>query len=297
MTEPVGLSTIGGLGPSLPENGAMVASVVLVDPIAAPADSAAVVPVAADIAVFVAPSSDLPAVSGPPAFEVKAIAIGGILFDLSDGYSLSIDESQSAVFVLNAATGESLLVWGAGNIALDGADAARFWGTTTVELANGTKITLETQADTTIADLYRLDKLTVTQGERAMVITGISEETLGDLKVDQGLDGETIDDQTRDGLVIARDSDGWSDELGNAVTQAILDQTRPGALYGPGKTTLSLGEIFSMLFRAVSYGQVSSLILTTSKNLSADFGGRDAENRIRRTLALYAAGTARLPDA
>ncbi|MGK6318107.1 DUF1521 domain-containing protein [Sphingomonas sp. DT-204] len=297
MSEPVGLSAVGSIGLSLPEDSTIVASVMLVDPIAAPADSVAVVPATADIAVFVAPASDLPVVSGPPAFEVQAIAIGGILFDLSDGYSLSIDESRSAVFVLNAGTGESLLVWGAGNIALDGADAARFWGTTTVELANGTKLTLETRADAAIADLYRLDKLTVTQGERAMVITGISEETLGDLKVDQSFDGETIDDETRDGLVIAREGGGWQDEYGNALSQAILDQTRPGELYGPGKTTLSLGEIFSMFFRAVTYGQVSSLMLTTSRNLPADPSGRDSENHLRRTLALYAAGFGRLPEA
>jgi hypothetical protein len=297
VSEPIGPSAVGGTGPSLPDDPSMVASVVLVDPIAAPADSIVAVPAEADITVFVAPTADLPAVSGPPAFEVKAIAVGGILFDLSDGYSLSIDESQSAVFVFNAETGESLMVWGAANIALDGADAARFWGTTTVELANGTKITLETKADATIADLYRLDKLTVTQGERAMVITGVSEETLGDLAVDRSFVGEAIDETTRDGLVLVRAGNGWRDEYGSAVTQKILNQTRPGGRYGPGKTTLSLGEITTIISRAVSYNQVSSLMLTMGRNLSVDPGGRDSNIDLLRAIALYAGEAARLPDA
>jgi hypothetical protein len=179
VTDPVASSAIDSISITLSDDATpMVASVVLIDPIAAPADAAAMLPETADIALYVAPAEGLPAMSGPPAFEVKAVSIGGIMFELGDGYTLTIDEATSSIYVTNAETGESLLVWGAAQIALDGADAARFWGTTSVELGNGTKITMETAVDAAIADLYRLDKLTVTRDDRAMVITGISEETL-----------------------------------------------------------------------------------------------------------------------
>jgi hypothetical protein len=90
-----------------------VTAVVLLDPIAAPEDSIAMLPATADIALFVSPAEGLPAISGEPAFQVTAIAVGNVVFDLSDGYSLTIDEVQSAVFVANALTGESIRVWGA----------------------------------------------------------------------------------------------------------------------------------------------------------------------------------------
>ncbi|MBO9623385.1 MAG: DUF1521 domain-containing protein [Sphingomonas sp.] len=294
MTAPVASAAVDSIPAQLPGDATLlVAEVVLVDPIAAPADSAALLPQTADVAIFVAPAEGLPAISGEPAFEVKAIAIGSVLFDLGDGYSLSIDEAQSAVFVANGETGETMLVWGAAMIALDGAQAARFWGTTSVELGNGTKITMETVADAAVADLFRLDRLTVTRDTRAMVITGIAETVLGDLAVAQSLDGEAVDAATRDGLTIVNDLTGrWSDEYGNDVTQAVFDQTAPGRQYGPGKRTLSLGEISRAITSFVTYNQIDSLMLTIGRN-RVDTGGRRAGAEIQRQLALYAGATAR----
>lgn len=279
-------------------NEPMVAAVLLLDPIAAPAESLAVLPASADVALYIAPADGLPTISGPPVFEVRAIAIGNAVFDLSDGYSLSIDELQSAIFVANALTGESILVWGTAQIALDGAEAARFWGTTTIELRNGTKITMETAADAAMADLFRLDKLTVTKDDRAMVITGIGESTLGDLAVVQSLGGEAIDDATRDGFAIVSDvTDSWSDEWGNAVDQALLDETAPGELYGPGSELLSLGEISKTIWKFVSHNQLDSLILTLNRGRDAAHERRSEATEVYRAMALYASAYDRPPGA
>ena len=278
----IGFGNAGG-------DGQIIAAVVLLDPIAAPADSDAALPSSVDVAFYVAPAEGMPAISGPPAFEVTAVAIGNVVFDLSDGYSLSIDELQSAVFVANASTGEWILVWGAAQIALDGADAARFWGTTSVELANGTKITMETAVDAMIADLFRLDKLTVTREDRAMVITGIAETMLGDLAVVQSFEGDAIDAATRDGLTIVSDLTGsWSDEYGNSVDQTVLDDTAVGGLYGPGKDTLSLSEISEAISSFVAYNQIDSLMLTIGRNQTSDSDRRPQANDIYRAMALYA---------
>jgi hypothetical protein len=298
VTAPVASAAVDTLSASLAGNPpTLLAEVVLVDPLAAPADSAAQLPTTADVAIFVAPAEGLPARSGEAAFEVKAIAVGGVVFDLGDGYSLSIDEARSAVFVANAESGEAMLVWGAAQLSLDGAEAARFWGTTSVELGNGTKITMETVADAAIADLFRLDKLTVTRDDRAMVITGIAETVLGDLTVVQSLDGEAVDAATRDGLTIVTDLTGsWSDEYGNQVTQAILDQTAPGRRYGPGKRTLSLGEISRAISSFVTYNQIDSLMLTIGRNIVDRPGERGSGSEVHRALALYAGETARRAD-
>jgi hypothetical protein len=295
VTAPVASAAVEGIPASLgPDAPPLVAEVVLLDPIAAPADSIAALPTNADVAIFVAPAGGLPAISGEPAFEVKAITIGGVVFDLGEGYSLAIDEAQSAVFVANAETGESMLVWGAAQLSLDGGDGARFWGTTSVELGNGTRITMETIADAAIADLFRLEKLTVTRDDRAMVITGIAETTLGDLAVVQSLDGAAIDAATRDGLTIVTDLTGsWTDEYGNAVTQAVLDQTARGSRYGPGKRTLSLGEVSSAIASFVTYNQIDSLMLTIGRNRVDEQGRRGAGAEVYRALALYAGGDTR----
>lgn len=297
---------IGSVSPASPslvptsaEPAALIANVVLGDPIAAPAGAQAALPANADITLYVAPSPKLPAISGPPAFEVTAVSVNGIVVDLSDGYSLAVDELRSGVFVANAKTSEKLQIWGAAQIELGGADAARFWGTTSVELGNGTKITLETAKDTAMADLFRLDRLTVTRDDRAMVISGVSSEKTGDLTVVQSRDGYAIDDDTRDGLTLAVDSDGeWTDEYGDAVTQATFDKTAPGELYGPGSTRLSVNEIATVVSRFFIFGQVTSMMSNTRWAITSETNHQDTVDAaraadLRRAHILYAGATAR----
>ncbi|HVJ02374.1 MAG TPA: hypothetical protein VM662_09340, partial [Sphingomonas sp.] len=84
----------------------------------------------------------------------------------------------------------------------------------------------------------------------------------------------------------------WSDEYGNTVTQAVLDQTAVGRRYGPGKRTLSLGEISRAIASFVTYNQIDSLMLTIGRN-QVDTTGRRAGAEVHRQLALYAGETTR----
>jgi hypothetical protein len=142
-----------------------------------------------------------PTVSGVGGFKIMSQAAGRVAFDLNDGYSLSIDESKSAFTVANAAGKETVQVWGAAKLALDGTTLGGFAGTTSLMLGNGTKITMETLPETKSADVFHLDRLTVTQGEKAVIVSGVSQVTSGDLIITQSNSGDTVDDQTRDGLV------------------------------------------------------------------------------------------------
>jgi Domain of Unknown Function (DUF1521) len=267
----------------------LVADSLLVHPIPASVAATAVVPPKVDVVLY-----DQPRISGVGGFKTTGQSIGGLSFDLTDGYSMSVNERNSEVFVAHTGTKESVRIWGAAAIQLDGAEEARFWGTTSVVLGNGAKITLETAQDAKAADIFRLDKMTVTKDERAMVITGVSSEIAGDLAVVQSNDGHAIDEDTRDGLVIERNTlTGWADEYGITVTQAILDATAVGGGFGPGSDRMSLDEFRTLISRFLAWGQISSMMSLTSRSLTSDMLRQDPNDvaraaDIRRAWARHA---------
>jgi Domain of Unknown Function (DUF1521) len=245
---------------------AIIGEAVLTHPIAAPVISTAVLPDTVDVVLY-----DKPKISGVGGFVITNQSIGGISFDLTDGYWMSVDERESAVYVANNNTKESVRIWGAAEIQLDGAKAARFWGTTSVILGNGAKITLETIPDAKAADIFRLDRMTVTLAERAMVITGVSSDTGGDLAVVQSNSGRHIDFDTRDGLVLKRNAlTGWADEYGVTVSQELLDATAVGRAFGPGSDLMSLGEFRTLISRFMTWGMISSMMSLSSRALTGD---------------------------
>lgn len=248
----------------------LIASVTLSNPLTGPAAAQAALPGSADVTLHVVPVDPLPVILGPEVFKVNAVTVNGVTIDLSDGYALSVDTRDAAVFVTNAVTSERLRIWGTAEIQLAGADTARFWGTTSVILGNGAKITLETAADAVLDDVFRLDRLTVTQDDRALVITGVSSDQPGDLVLNESRDGYAIDDATRDGLTLIENTNGWTDEYGNAVTPGTLAQTAPDAPYGPGSTLLSLGEVWTAVRRFIVFGQVTSLSSLWSPSLQVE---------------------------
>jgi hypothetical protein len=77
----------------------------------------------------------------------------------------------------------------------------------------------------------------------------------------------------------------------------VLKQTAPGRRYGPGRTTLSLGEISKAISSFVTYNQIDSLMLTIGRNRVDEPGGRDRSAEVHRAIALYAGGKARLDGA
>ncbi len=146
----------------------------------------------------------VPTVTGSGGFALNKLSVGRARLDLDDGYWLSLNEYQSEVFIENSTTQMETRIWGAGQVAVNGTDAGQFWGTTSFELANGAKITIET-AENLALNSYFLDKLTVTKEDRAVIITGVSSETLGDLTLQQSNDGYRVDDAVRDGYVLVED--------------------------------------------------------------------------------------------
>lgn len=182
--------------------------------------------------------------------------------DLGDGYTLQLDERNSEIVIKNANTGESTKIWGDPHVDVDGKHAFDFWGTTTFQLDNGTKITINTEQFAQNPDQYVASALTITKGDQAIVVDGISQNKLGDLKITQSNNGQAIDAYVRDGFVLEENANGagWNSQLtGDIATQADLNLTKVGAAYGPGSGMPSLGEISESLSSFLLYGMLSSL--------------------------------------
>ncbi|MET1755814.1 DUF1521 domain-containing protein [Novosphingobium sp. RD2P27] len=177
--------------------------------------------------------------------------------DLGDGYSLDIDERSSQIIINNANTGETTRIWGDPHVDVDGKHVYDFWGKTTFTLENGTKITIDTEQGHGNPDVYFASKLTITKGDQAIVVDGVSQQTRGDLSVSMSNDGRQLDAATGDGFVLHENAtgSGWRSELtGQVATQADLNATKPGQLYGPGSDTPSLGELSDVLSTFLLFG-------------------------------------------
>ena len=182
--------------------------------------------------------------------------------DLGDGYRLELDERNSEIRVYNDTTGETTRIWGDPHVEVDGKHAFDFWGTTTFTLENGTKITIDTEQFGGNPNEYVASQLTITKGDQAIVVDGISQNEIGDLEISMSNDGRMLDFMTRDGFVLNENATGagWRSEwTGDIATQQDLDATKVGALYGPGSDMPSLGEISRQLSTFLFFGFVSAL--------------------------------------
>lgn len=189
--------------------------------------------------------------------------------DLGDGYTLDIDENNSQAIITNSETGETTRIWGDPHVDVDGKHVYDFWGTTTFTLENGTKITIDTEAAADNPNVYYAEKLTITKGDQAIVVDGVSQLTKGDLSVSMSNNGEMLDAVTRDGFVLHENAtgSGWRSELtGEVATQADLNLTKPGQAYGPGSELPSFGELNQALSTFLFLGVVGTMIEAASAN-------------------------------
>ena len=201
-------------------------------------------------------------------------ANGRASIDLGDGYSMQLNENNSEITIRNAETGETTRIWGDPHVDVDGKRAFDFWGTTTFTLENGTKVTIDTEQWGGNPDAYVASQVTITKGDQAIVVDGISQNEIGDLSISMSQNGRAIDAATRDGFVLEENASGsgWrSTFTGQVATQADLNATRPGQAYGPGSGLPSIDELSNMLSAFLGFGALIGL--GASLNLSAELNG------------------------
>ena len=156
---------------------------------------------------------------------------------LSNGNELQFNENKSEIIIRNTETGEVTRIWGDPHVdvGMDGRNDFDFWGTTTFTLEDGTKITVETEPWNGNENMYVASKVTVTNGDNAVVIDGVSQNQKGDLSIEMSQDGFMTDLMTNDGYTLTadRNSDQWLAQDGGVATQEDLNVTRLGQAYGP----------------------------------------------------------------
>ncbi|MDO5288223.1 MAG: DUF1521 domain-containing protein [Pseudomonadota bacterium] len=174
-------------------------------------------------------------------------------------YELQLDEKNSQIKIVNKQNGEVTNIWGDPHIDWnkDGKTDADFWGKTTFQLEDGTKITIDTEPWKGGKDMYVASEVTVTRGDHAMKISGISQNELGDLKVeyaDRG--GQALDWAVTDGFTVHENAkgEGWiNPDTGKLATQEDFNITKPGA-EKPYEFTQQFGQALGLYLMTGLFG-------------------------------------------
>ena len=156
---------------------------------------------------------------------------GTATIKLDGPYELKLDERSSEIKIVNTKTHEETRIWGDPHVDYnkDGKNDFDFWGTTSFKLEDGTKITINTEPWKGNANMFVANNIVVTKGEQSLVIDGLSQNKLGDLKIHQGLNGRQLDRLVPDGALTLRENPhgaGWLNEKGQMVSQADGNRTK-----------------------------------------------------------------------
>lgn len=154
---------------------------------------------------------------------------GGKAVFENDNYRITAGDNNE-INIHNKATGENYQIWGDPHVNVDGKHAFDFWGTTTFELNDGTKLTVETVPASN--NMTLASKLTITNGDYCSQITGIDTNKVGDLHVEEGAGwGVVLDAAVEDGNTLLENANGKGfvavDDSGQLrqVDQAYINAT------------------------------------------------------------------------
>ena len=124
-------------------------------------------------------------------------------------YTLDLNEGSSEFVLTNKATGETTRVWGDPHVEVDGQHVGDFYGRTTLNLDDGTKITINTTPYDAGNGMTLSSGLTITKGDQAIVVTGLDQNTTGDLKISHSrIGGQLFDAVQPDGTEIYENPEG-----------------------------------------------------------------------------------------
>lgn len=142
-------------------------------------------------------------------------------------YKLNFNKADSSMTMTNAKTGDTTKIYGDPHIdqhANSGSkSSAMFNGPLTFKLPDDTKITVGTQAAKNNPKISYADDVTITRGNQAYAVKGLSEQNSAGLTVQKSRDGRQLDAATPDGYTLeaARNGKGWIDPTtGKQPTQS-----------------------------------------------------------------------------
>ena len=156
---------------------------------------------------------------------------GGKAVFENDNYRITCGDDNE-VMVCNKNTGETYRAWGDPHMDVDGQHAFDFWGTTTLALDDGTKVTIETTPWDSNKNMTLASKVTITNGDYGVLVSGIDTNKTGDLRIDEAKGwGSVLDAVVDDGNVLQENRCGSGfvavDACGRVhkVDQGYIDAT------------------------------------------------------------------------
>lgn len=148
---------------------------------------------------------------------------------LDGGYSLEFNEKHSEIFIIKPC-GEKTRIWGDPHVDFkaDGKNDFDFYGTTSFQLKDGTKITINTEPWKGNPGMTLANNVVVTKGEKSLIVDGLSQNKLGDFTIEKGLNGRALDRAVWDGKLTVHENPkgGWMDETGGVVDQNDGNRTK-----------------------------------------------------------------------
>jgi len=174
-----------------------------------------------------------PAIPFDPANPTNASTTmqGGRAVFENDNYRITAGDNNE-VNITNKHTGETYQIWGDPHVNVDGQHAFDFWGTTTFKLEDGTNVTIQTTPWANNPNATLASKVTITNGDYGVQISGVDTNKTGDLKIDEAKGwGQTLDWAVDDGNVLQENPAGKGfvavDDNGivRKVDQQYINQT------------------------------------------------------------------------
>ncbi|ALL66370.1 Protein of unknown function (DUF1521) [Paraburkholderia caribensis MBA4] len=138
-------------------------------------------------------------------------------------YKLDLNKKDSSMTLTNKQNGDATKIWGDPHIDTNGT-SGMFKGPLTFDLPDHTKVTVGTQAQ---GNASYADNVTITRGNEAYSVKGLSEKDSSPLTVERSHNGRELDAQTPDGytLVANGNGKGWIDpQTGRAPTAADFNK-------------------------------------------------------------------------
>lgn len=215
-----------------------------------------------------------------PAFSAIMPQDGKATVDLGDGYTLEINEANSE-FVVKDGDGNVTKVWGDPHFDYNGQRVGDFWDTMTLELENGTKITVNTEPFNQNPNETLSSQLVITRGNQAMTINGVSQNQIGDLSISMGGNGYALDATHSDGLTIRENDNvasGWTSGVtGGNVGQADFNLTKKGMDGVPEALQAFSDATRSFLGSWLMFGALSSAFVQAAAEVDVRASARQPQ--------------------
>ncbi|RKF39086.1 DUF1521 domain-containing protein [Paraburkholderia fungorum] len=134
-------------------------------------------------------------------------------------YTLDFNKADSSMVMTNTKSGDTTKIWGDPHLTQHenaaNSSTAMFNGPMTFMLPDDTKVTVSTQAAANNKNVSFADQVTITHGNQAYQVTGLSEQNKSGLNIQKSNNGRALDAATPDGYTVlaARNGSGWIDPV------------------------------------------------------------------------------------